>query len=430
MSLQVYLDTLGCRLNESEIEQMGRAFVRLGHVVVKDPAQANMAVINTCAVTQEAGKKSRQLIRWVHKQSPQAQIVVTGCYSEMEKAHVEELPGVIRVVSNMKKDRLVADLLGISDEDWMDQEPLAREWTPGELGRTRAFVKAQDGCDNRCTFCVTTLARGPGRSRPLPELLEEINALYQAGYREVVLSGVHLGSYGKDLPGTLSIQDLVQHILKHTDFPRIRLSSIEPWDIPQDFFALWQDSRLCQHLHMPLQAGCDRTLKRMARRTRVESFRTLVQEARQIMPDVGITTDIIVGFPGETEADFNESLDFVREIQFSHIHIFRFSPRPGTAAATMPHAVSGEEKALRSEAMQAVAQADRLAFSHRILGQQQPVLWEQKLEETPQGVSWQGLTGNYIKVQTCVPRNLHNQILPVRLVSVQAEDGTMQGQLV
>ncbi|TNE49877.1 MAG: tRNA (N(6)-L-threonylcarbamoyladenosine(37)-C(2))-methylthiotransferase MtaB [Deltaproteobacteria bacterium] len=429
MDLRVYLDTLGCRLNESEIEMMGRAFTRLGHEIVRDPEQANLFVINTCAVTNEAGKKSRQMIRWAHKKSPDAQIIVTGCYSEIERPKVEAMPGVVRVVGNAHKDRLVPDLLGISDEEWMDQEPLARELNPGELRRTRAFVKAQDGCDNRCTFCVTTIARGQGRSRPLGELLEEVNALYQAGYQEVVLSGVHLGSYGKDLQEDIDVRGLVQAFLDQTDFPRIRLSSLEPWDIPEGFFDLWHNPRLCQHLHMPLQAGCDRTLKRMARRTRVEAFRDLVNQARAVMPSVGISSDIIVGFPGETDEDFQESLAFTEEMDFCHLHIFRYSPRPGTAAATMPNQVDGNKKSERSAAMHVLATQGRISFDEKHLGETLDVLWEQQLEETPEGIWWQGLTSNYIKVKTLAPRPLHNLITPVRLESRQ-EDGTVLGTLI
>ena len=428
MSINVYLDTLGCRLNESEIEQMGRAFVRLGHTLVKQADQADMFVINTCAVTNEAGKKSRQMIRWAHRQAPDAQIIVTGCYSEIEREKVRALPGVARVVSNLDKDQLVPDLLGISKEEWMDQEPLARELHPGDLRRTRAFIKAQDGCDNRCTFCVTTIARGPGRSRPLAELIDEVNALYDAGYREAVLSGVHLGSYGRDLPGDLDIHDLVEAFLKDTDFPRIRLSSLEPWDIPEHLFALWHNPRMCRHLHMPLQAGCDKTLKRMARRTRVDEFRQLVKAARTVMPDVAISSDIIVGFPGESDEDFAESLEFTKEMDFCHLHVFRYSPRPGTAAARMPEQVHGDLKASRSSAMKVVAEEGRSSFYQKALGQEAVVLWEQHLEETPKGIWWQGLTSNYIKVKTLAPRNLHNQLLAVQLQSLD-DDGCIRGQL-
>lgn len=429
MSMKVYLTTLGCRLNESEIEQMGRAFRRLGHELVPTPEGAELCVINTCAVTNEAGRKSRQLISQAHRQSPEAQIVVTGCYSQIEQEKVSSMPGVVRVIDNTAKDRLVPDLLGIDESDWMDQEPLAREYPPAEARRTRAFVKVQDGCDNRCTFCVTTIARGAGRSRPLQEIIDELNALEDAGYQEAVLSGVHLGSYGRDLEEDIDLKKLIAILLARTTLPRLRISSLEPWDIPENFFELWHDTRLCRHIHLPLQAGCDRTLKRMARRTRVDAFRQLVADARMVMPDVGLSSDMIVGFPGETDEDFEQSLAFTKEMNFCHIHVFRYSPRPGTAAARMPHQVPGKAKQARSAAMQVVADAGRQAFYEAALGQTRDVLWEQSIDKGDGQQWWQGLTDHYIRVQTPAPRPLHNHVLPLRLEEIN-EDGIVEGRLV
>lgn len=428
MSIKVYLQTLGCRLNESEIEAMGRAFRRLGHTVVTNAEEADLCVINTCAVTVEAGRKSRKLISQTHRRAPEAQIVVTGCYSQIEQEKVLDLPGVSRVIDNTKKDRLVPDLLGIDEETWMDQEPLAREASPTDSRRTRAFIKAQDGCDNRCTFCVTTIARGPGRSRPLREIIEEINALDETGYREAVLSGVHLGSYGRDLGSDLDLKVLLATILDETSIPRLRISSLEPWDIPDNFFELWDNPRMCRYLHLPLQAGCDRTLKRMARRTRIDAFRQLVLDARTVMPKAGLSSDMIVGFPGETDEDFQESLAFAEEMNFCHMHVFRYSPRPGTAAARMPDQVPNDVKQTRSAAMQLIAEKGRVAFSQHAVGEQHDVLWEQSFLRDGQ-LWWQGLTDHYIKVQTPAPRNLHNHILPVQLQQV-GEDGAVIGQLI
>lgn len=428
MSIKVFLDTLGCRLNESEIEQMGRAFRRLGHEVVDTAEDADLCVINTCAVTTDAGRKSRKLIHQAHRQSPDAQIVVTGCYSQIEREKVESIPGVAHVIDNMQKDKLVPELLGIDEENWMDQEPLSRDLAPKEARRTRAFIKVQDGCDNRCTFCVTTIARGAGRSRPMNEIIQEIQDLHAAGYNEAVLSGVHLGSYGRDLDDGSDLKILIQAILDQTTIQRIRISSLEPWDIPENFFDLWYDSRLCRHIHLPLQAGCDRTLKRMARRTRVDAFRQLVHDARRVMPAVGISTDIIVGFPGETDEDFEESLAFVQEMNFCHMHVFRYSPRPGTAAARMPDHVEKSVKQIRSAAMQELADQGRKAFYKNALHQTCEVLWEQSMEKADGTLWWQGLTDHYIRVQAPAPRNLHNHILPVRLESI-GTNGMVEGHL-
>lgn len=310
----------------------------------------------------------------------------------------------------------------------MDQEPLSRDLAPKEARRTRAFIKVQDGCDNRCTFCVTTIARGAGRSRPMNEIIQEIQDLHAAGYNEAVLSGVHLGSYGRDLDDGSDLKILIQAILDQTTIQRIRISSLEPWDIPENFFDLWYDSRLCRHIHLPLQAGCDRTLKRMARRTRVDAFRQLVHDARRVMPAVGISTDIIVGFPGETDEDFEESLAFVQEMNFCHMHVFRYSPRPGTAAARMPDHVEKSVKQIRSAAMQELADQGRKAFYKNALHQTCEVLWEQSMEKADGTLWWQGLTDHYIRVQAPAPRNLHNHILPVRLESI-GTNGMVEGHL-
>jgi threonylcarbamoyladenosine tRNA methylthiotransferase MtaB len=425
--MKVYLETLGCRLNESEIDAMGRAFRQVGHEITQEPQEAGICVINTCAVTQEAGRKSRQLIHQAHRAAPQAQIIVTGCYSEIEKAKVSAIPGVTQVVSNLDKDKLVSLVMGIAPEVF-DEEPLAREEAmpaPNDPSarRTRAFVKIQDGCNNRCAFCVTTIARGDERSRPMAEILSEIRGFLKLGYQEIVLTGVHLGAYGRDWRDqSIDLKDLLQAILDHTAAPRIRLSSLEPWDLPDDFFSLWRDARMCRYLHLPLQAGCDQTLRRMVRRTRKDPFRQLIAEARSTIPDVAICSDMIVGFPGETEAEFNETVEFLHEIDFCHMHVFRYSPRPGTRAAEMPDQIPNDEKARRSQILQDISREGRRRFNASQLGHIANVLWEQNLEQTPQGYRWQGLTDHYIRTQIILPRDLHNRILPIRLDTQAAED--------
>src|SRR5574341_969884 len=275
---RVHLDFTGCRLNQAEIEQMGRAFAARGDSLTASPEDADLVVINTCAVTLEATRKSRKLIWQAGRANLQARIVATGCLAQLEPDQLSKLPNVTQVIGNADKDQLVA-LVG-GDEPEYDREPLLRgALPPGTLGRTRAFVKAQDGCDNRCTFCVTTLARGAGRSRPLDDIVAEIDLLQAMGYQEEVLTGVHLGSYGHDLGNPEGLRHLVAALLERTSIPRLRLSSLEPWDLTPAFFDLWDDPRLCPHLHLPLQSGCNATLRRMARRTTTESFADLMAAA-------------------------------------------------------------------------------------------------------------------------------------------------------
>jgi threonylcarbamoyladenosine tRNA methylthiotransferase MtaB len=303
-----------------------------------------------------------------------------------------------------------------------DQEPILREFLNGHLGNTRAFVKAQDGCDNKCTFCITTAARGQGRSRHLGDVVAEIQALASAGYQEVVLTGVHLGSYGKDLDGRTSLKDLIEAILNHSDISRLRVSSLEPWGIDPDFFTLWQNQRLLPHLHMPLQSGSDSVLRRMARRTTRESYRRLARAARAAIPGLSLSTDIILGFPGESEQDFIQSMDFVREINFSRLHAFTYSARPGTAAARMSDQIAKEEKKNRTRRMIELGKTLSLAFHKHNEGKIRSVLWESTIGSDKNGLRWTGYTDNYIRVLANGPVDLFNKITPARLLEAQADN--------
>lgn len=418
--MKIYLDTIGCRLNQAEIERYARQFRLAGHTLVFDPQDADLAVVNTCAVTAAAVADSRQKVRQMARQGVE-QVVVAGCWATLAPAEAAALPAVQRVVANAEKDDLVAQLLDLPPESF-DLEPVERQPLPGARQRTRLFVKVQDGCDNRCTFCLTTVLRGPARSRPIPEVLAEIRSA--AGVKEIVLTGVHLGSWGHDLPGGMDLSHLVAAILQHTDVPRLRLSSLEPWDLDEDFFRLWEDPRLCRHLHLPLQSGSAAILRRMVRKTTPVSFARLLAAARAVMPDVAITTDIIVGFPGENDLEFARSLEFVQSMRFAGGHVFTYSPRPGTAAARLPDQVPAPVRKARNAQMRSVF--DRAAHDYQIafLGQVLPVLWESAASLGPQGWEMTGLTGNYLRVSAHAPRGLWNQITPVRLTA-HAEAGLM-----
>ena len=342
LKVKVYVTSLGCKLNQSEVENFARELNAAGHQVVSDPGDSDTIIVNTCAVTQTASRKSCQLARRLHRANTNARLVLTGCFAEISPDKAAELPGVQKVVGNTGKDRIL-ELLGLSTCHTSASQ-LGRN-SPTLL-RTRALVKIQDGCDNECTYCIVRLARGPQHSRDKREIIAEIHDCARAGYKEIVLTGVHIGAYGRDQRQTAKtdLWDLVNTILRETPVPRLRLSSIEPWDISPEHLALWQNGRLCRHLHLPLQSGSDTVLSRMKRRYRTCEFADVVEAARRMVPQMAITTDLIVGFPGETEREFEESLRFVEAMQFSKVHIFPYSARPGTQAAEFPGQVSSEVK--------------------------------------------------------------------------------------
>ncbi len=414
--MRVRLETLGCRLNIGEVESMARQLAEGGHRVVGPGETADLCILNTCTVTAVAAKKSRHLLRQLRRTNPDARLVVTGCWSELEPGKAEAT-GADLVVGNEAKDLLVEILAerGLL----VPGDPVeAPESSPIAASRhTRAFVKVQDGCDNRCAFCIVTVARGAGRSVPAEAVVAEIRRLQELGFREAVLSGVHLGSWGHDLEPRSSLVHLVRRILAETSMERIRLSSLEPWDLAPPFFELLAEPRIQPHLHLPLQSGCDATLRRMARKTTTRDFAALVEAARAAHPDVAVSTDVMAGFPGETEAEFEESIAFVEAMGFSRLHVFRFSPREGTPAAAMPGRVPGpvvQERARRLHELGARLERD---FAARFLGRTLPVLWE---EAEPHGHALRhtGLTPNYLRVLTDTPpgTTLANTVTLARLL--------------
>jgi len=412
LKVKVYLASLGCKLNQSEVERMARELSTLGHRVVLDPADADTIILNTCTVTQIAARKSRQFARRLHRANADARIVLTGCFAEMSPDRAAELPGVQVVVGNVDKER-IAERLGPAPFG-ADASAGAQNLAP--LLRTRAFVKIQDGCDNECTYCIVRIARGPQRSRDKDAIVAEIQDRVRAGYKEVVLTGVHIGAYGRDQrqPGGTALWDLVATVLHETTISRLRLSSIEPWDILPQHLVLWQNERLCRHLHLPLQSGSDAVLYRMKRRYTTREFAGIVEAARQMVPHIAITTDVIVGFPGETEREFEETLLFVEAMQFSRVHIFPFSARAGTEAATYPDQVPPQAREERVHRLAEVARRSERAFWEQFVGQTVEVLWESKRDAQ----AWSGLTDHYVRVTTQSDSELHNQITPVRITSL------------
>lgn len=419
--MNVYLQSLGCRLNQSEIGDLARQFASAGFAVVPSPGEADICVINTCAVTAEAERKSRRRVRSLARANSTANTAVIGCYASLSPQRCGNMLGVAWVVPNSEKERTV---------DIVTSSPLFRPscrsarvecGTPGYL-RTRAFVKVQDGCDNHCTYCITRLLRGPGHSRSLTDVVGQVGTLVASGVQEIVLTGANAGSYGRNLGLPRGLHALIEALLIRTDVPRLRLSSVEPWELDEAFFGLWSDSRLCRQLHLPLQAGCDETLRWMGRRTSTAEFAQLVRTARAAIPDLAVTTDVIVGFPGESEAMFRASLDFVAAMNFAKLHVFPYSPRPGTAANLLPGRVPPDLRQARAHAMRAMGTELTSRFRQQFVGREMTVLWEQR---TRNGF-WSGLTDNYLRVIARSERNLHNRLTGARLLAVQ--DGCLVGE--
>lgn len=425
--MRVNLQTLGCRLNEAELQTWARQFQRQGHSVTADVEAADLILINTCAVTTEAVRKSRKLLRRVRRTNPQARLVVSGCLASLDGDALAQAQDIDLLVSNRDKDRLVelatrkldldADARGTDEQP---AHPLAVR------NRQRAFIKVQDGCRYRCTYCVVTLARGEERSRPIAAVVEEINRLSTEGIKEIVLTGVHLGGYGSDSGSDLPT--LIRAILADTDAPRIRMGSLEPWDLSETFQDLFQDRRLMPHLHLPLQSGSDSVLGRMARRCKTRDFARLVEAARQRIPDFNLTTDIIVGFPGETEAEWRQTLSFVESLECGHLHIFPYSPRAGTKAATLPGQVHDRTKKDRSRQMHALGRRMKYRTLTRFVGRRMPVLVEGRYRGSPEG-EWFGYTPNYLPVRMAIDEaeDPTNRILDLRLEAVHQGGGHLCG---
>ncbi|MDO8670488.1 MAG: tRNA (N(6)-L-threonylcarbamoyladenosine(37)-C(2))-methylthiotransferase MtaB [Dehalococcoidia bacterium] len=425
----VAVATLGCKVNQAESEAMMREFAGVGFCLATFDGPADIYVLNSCTITQVADRKSRQLVRQARRHNPEAVVVVTGCYAEVEG---EKIASLLRqdadlVVGNDRKGEIVAlvqDRLAQRGRSAVESavDGTAIHASP-LVSRTRAMVKVQDGCNNFCSYCVVPIARGRERSVPLDTVLAEVRTRVESGYKEIVLTGVHAGAYGKDQANRPTLAKLVERILAETNVLRLRLSSVEPWDLEPALLAFLGPSgegRFCRHLHLPLQSGSDSVLRRMRRRYTSSEFASLVYEARSIDPDVAITTDVIVGFPGETAEEFAGSLRFCEEMEFARMHVFRFSPRRGTVAADMPDSVDERQKKCRSEQMSAIAGKSARGYRRRFLGQRLAVLWENARQiEGQSRLIWSGLTDNYLRVESFQRHDqdiMVNHLLPSQIV--------------
>ncbi len=427
--MRVFLRALGCRLNEAELQLWSQQLLDSGHQLtsLKD---AELLILNSCAVTGEAARKSRQLIRRLHRENPKAHMVVTGCYVSLEAKKVEAILGVDLVVANPDKEQLICivnEYFQLDKQILPTMPSFATE--PGESAlfvrnRDRAFIKIQDGCRYRCSYCIVTVARGEERSRSVEDIINEINTYVQQGIVEVVLTGVHVGGYGSDL--NLSLMQLVQSILVNTDIKRLRFASVEPWDLPEQFFELFSNPRLMPHMHLPLQSGSDRILKRMARRCDQKSFTALIRRAREVTVNFNVTTDIIVGFPGESDKDWEESLDFIQKTGFGHIHIFNYSHREGTKAAKFAEQVPAVIKKLRCKELAEIANQMKQEKLGDMLGREAEVLWESgKKKISDINNQFSGYTPNYFRVIIETSADISGLVLPVTIDKLSADSTSL-----
>jgi threonylcarbamoyladenosine tRNA methylthiotransferase MtaB len=443
--------TLGCKVNQADSEGISEQMSAAGFVQRDFSEIADIYVVNTCTVTHLGDRSSRQMISQARRRQPDALLVVTGCYAEMNPKAVAALPGVNLVVGNSGKESLVhaikeqlqttplsgaqapetsiskhtepghklpvlqidaqhigSDLALLLDRPDTEPQPdnpsdntLITVGTPisatadhSLFSRTRVQMKVQDGCNNRCTYCIVPYVRGGSRSRSIESVVEHVRRKVRAGFKEIVLTGIHLGDYHPEGDEKRDLGNLITALLRETDIPRIRVSSLEPEDFRLEWLELWKNPRMCRHLHLPMQSGSDYILRRMARRYNSERYRTIITTARRLVPGIAISTDIITGFPGESDSDFEQTFQQAVELQFAKAHIFRFSPRQGTAAARMKGQIKEEVKKARSERLLALNDQDGKRFRQQFLGETVQVL----IESYKHG-RWEGLTDNYLRVE-------------------------------
>ena len=473
--------TLGCKVNQADSEAISEQMSTAGFAQRDFSERADVYIVNTCTVTHLGDRSSRQLISQARRRHPDALLVVTGCYAELNPKAVAALPGVDLVVGNSGKGSLVeaikeqwksyslqgADEQVIATEELSPQRPTLpmlpldaqhigsdrllliggasseepQPDNPARLSpftmqetstialsstrltsRTRVQMKVQDGCDNRCTYCIVPYVRGGSRSRSVASVVEHVQRKERAGFQEIVLTGIHLGDYHPDGDKEQNLGHLIAALLRETTLPRIRVSSLEPEDFRLEWLELWANPRMCRHFHLPMQSGSDVILRRMARRYNSTRYHDIVTTAKRLIPGIAISTDIITGFPGESEGDFEQTYQFARELQFAKAHVFRFSPRQGTTAARMKGQVKDEVKKARSERLLALNDEHGRLFRQQFLGSTVQVLIESKKHGY-----WEGLTDNYLRVELvdlpeAETRNWQNTLVSARLSNL-VEDG-------
>ena len=400
----VSIFTLGCKVNQYETQAMRELFENKGYNVIFDGEIADIYIINTCTVTNIGDKKSRQFIRRANRNNPDAIIAAVGCYAQMSPQEVLSIDGVNIIIGTNDRNKIV-DIVEKckpnekinSVDDIMKVKQFEEMSVKNIMGKTRAFLKIQEGCNQYCSYCIIPYARGPIRSRSKPEIIGEIKNLVDKGFKEVVLTGIHVASYGKDLNSDETLIDILKEVNNIEGLKRVRLSSLEPTIFTDEFLReLSQLNKICHHFHLSLQSGCNSVLKRMNRRYTTEQYRDIVNKIREIYPKIALTTDIIVGFPGETEEEFNITYNFVKEIGFSEIHVFKYSPRKGTPAAGYKNQVDGLTKRYRSERLIELGKQLKRDYYIMFIGKNKEVLFEMLSGKITGYI--EGYTDNYLKV--------------------------------
>jgi len=447
MNKIVYFITLGCKVNQYETNAMAQKFLDKGYKVIEEeiPKESDIkpdiCIINTCTVTNMSDRKSRQMIRRVKEINPEAIVVAVGCYVQVAKNDIEKIPEIDLVLGNNEKTEIVKYVENYINKNTrqIELEDVSKSRNFADFGdvtyteKTRAVIKIQDGCDRFCTYCIIPYARGRVRSRNPESVISEVKHIASKGIKEVVITGIHIASYGKDFIDSedenlknYRLIDLLEEINKVDGIKRIRLGSIEPLLITEEFVQrLEKLEKICHHFHLSLQSGCDATLKRMNRRYTIEQFKHIVNLLRNTYPDVNLTTDIIVGFPGETEQEFEQTYKFLKEIKFYKMHVFKYSQRKGTVAATMPNQIDGKVKEKRSKRLIELSDKNELEYNKSYIGKTVEVLFEEEKD----GI-YKGHTQNYMVI--CCPinkketNNINKQNLDNKILNVVCKEANQE----
>ena len=409
--------TLGCKVNQYETNAMAQKFIEKGYTVVEEKEKADIYIINTCTVTNMSDRKSRQMLRRVKETNPNAIVVAVGCYVQVAEKELEKIPEIDIILGNNEKADIVTYVENYIKDNIKKAEidDVLHKTDFVEFGditfteKTRAVIKVQDGCDRFCSYCIIPYARGRVRSRRPEHIISEVKAIAQKGIKEIIITGIHIASYGKDFKNGYVLIDLLEELNKIEGIKRIRLGSLEPLLITQEFMErLVKLDKICHHFHLSLQSGCDETLKRMNRRYNTLQFKEIVELLRKYYKDVILTTDIIVGFPQETEEEFTQTYKFLEEIKFYKMHIFKYSQRKGTKAAIMPNQIDGNIKEERSKKLIELSDKNQLEYNQKYCNQKVEVLFEEEKE----GIYY-GHTENYLLVTCKTTENLENKIKTV-----------------